>query len=112
MIVNELMVEINQLPIIVKKLKISVNLRKKRIWNSYAGLPKKIDRKYIKDIEEYKYITELAKGINKSDLPSFAHVVETFDPFKEIAEFGSDIECTIISNTEAKAIISINDSTV
>jgi len=77
-----------------------------------------IKKKYEEDFAEYTGLINLAKKINNGDLESYVHVIQEVEPFKEISDFGSEVESTIFSKTKtktkakAKAIIQIHNDTL
>jgi len=71
-----------------------------------------LKKKYEEDFEDYTGLINLSKRINNGDLESYTHIIQETEPFKEISEFGSEVETTIFSKTKAKAIIQIHNDTL
>jgi hypothetical protein len=69
-------------------------------------------KKYEEEYVEYTGFVNLAKKIKSGDLSSYAYIVRDIDPFKEISEFGSEVEFTIYTKIQAKATIKVHDDTV
>ena len=69
-------------------------------------------KEFEEALEAHKRLIELARRINSGDTDAYAIVLEDLDPFNEISEFGSDIDCTICSPKRAKAVITVHDDTV
>ncbi len=71
-----------------------------------------LKKKYEEDFAEYTELINLANKVNNGNLDSFAYIIQEVEPFKEISEFGSEVEVAICSRIKAKAIIQIHDDTV
>jgi len=79
---------------------------------NYKKRCEEIDNQYVNDVNDYNTLIDLAKKVNNGDLSAYAYVIENLAPFNELSEFGSEIDCTVTSKTQAKAVINVNDITV
>lgn len=80
--------------------------------DDYSVACEETKREYESALDAHNSFIALANRITANDTDAFAIVLESLDPFQEISEFGSEIDCTIISSKEAKVVITVHDDEV
>jgi hypothetical protein len=73
---------------------------------------KEAQKEYKEELAAYNELINLARMINEGNIQFYKNAIDNINPFSEIDELGSKIECSFISPSKAQARFYVHDDQV